>query len=214
MSVDQYIRIARIGQGTYGIVYKARLRESDTVFALKRIRMELSNEGLSLSALREISLLKQINHPNIVRVARVVTGSSLDDVFLVLEYCQHVPALTQDLALLMDSVLSSNTSDRVYSLRHAKCLAYQLLKGVAHLHSRWIVHRDLKLSNLLLTRSGVLKIADFGLARRMGQNLLLTPRVVTLWYRAPELLLGQANYTNAIDLWYSLLTQVCRMHCR
>jgi cyclin-dependent kinase 10 len=110
-----------------------------------------------------------------------------------MEYCE------QDMAYLMDNVIVNGPG---YTPSQIKCLMLQLLKGLRYLHRKFIVHRDLKLSNLLLTRDGILKIADFGLSRRFGKPLKsMTPRVVTLWYRSPELLLGTKDYSTAIDVW-------------
>ncbi|KAJ3080443.1 Cyclin-dependent kinase 10 [Quaeritorhiza haematococci] len=112
-----------------------------------------------------------------------------------MEYCE------QDMANLMDNVISQGPQ-KGYQPAEVKCLMYQLLKGVEYLHDNYIIHRDLKLSNLLLTSKGTLKIADFGLARKFGTPTEpMTPRVVTLWYRAPELLFGEKNYTTAVDMW-------------
>ena len=191
-------------EGTYGIVYRAKHKSSGDIVALKRIRMELSaNEGLPISSLREISLLKTLSHENIINVLDVVVGDSIEDIFLLMEYCEQVFAsLIKDMANLMDTVLAKNEKTRVFKVQHVKCLLEQLLRGVKYLHSRYIIHRDLKLSNLLLTGSGILKIADFGLARKFGDPIgPLTPKVVTLWYRSPELLLGVHVYTEAIDMW-------------
>jgi len=148
------------------------------------------NEGLPISSLREITLLRKLSHKNIVRVVEVVTGSRLDDIFMVMEYCE------QDMAYLLDSLHASGKSFRPPEI---KCLIHQLLCGVEYLHHHHIIHRDLKMSNLLLTSRGELKIADFGLAREGAKDM--TGRVVTLWYRAPELLLNAPSYTKAIDTW-------------
>ena len=114
---------------------------------------------------------------------------------MAMEYCE------QDMAYLMDNVMSKNP-EKEYSIAQVKCLQKQLLRGIEYLHENFIIHRDLKLSNLLLNRRGVLKIADFGLARIFGSPPgAMTPRVVTLWYRAPELLFGTNEYDTSIDLW-------------
>ncbi|KAJ3165411.1 Cyclin-dependent kinase 10 [Geranomyces variabilis] len=192
-SVDAYEKLNRVGEGTYGIVYRARARESGQIVALKRIRMEEENEGMPLSSLREISLLRALQHENIVKVVDVVVGSGLDNIFMVMEYCD------QDMGSLMDNVICKTSG---YRTTEVKCLMLQLLRGLAYLHQRYIIHRDLKLTNLLLTSGGVLKIADFGLARKFSlPPSPMTPKVVTLWYRAPELLLGEQVYTTAIDMW-------------
>ncbi|KAG0047715.1 Cyclin-dependent kinase 10 [Gryganskiella cystojenkinii] len=188
--VDEFERINKIGEGTYGVVYRAKDKRTNEIVALKRIRMERESDGLPISSLREIKLLKTLKHENIVLVKEVAVGSDLDQIFLVMEYCQ------QDMAALMDNI------KKPYSASEVKCLMHQLLKGIEYCHDHYVVHRDLKLSNLLLTEKGVLKIADFGLARSFGlPSRPMTPKVVTLWYRAPELLFGDLNYTTAVDMW-------------
>ena len=164
--------------------------------ALKRIRMEFNNEGLPISSLREISILKRLNHENVVSVHDVVVGNGLEDIFMLMEYCE------QDMATLMDRIIAEHQA-MVFTVPQVKCLLKQLLRGTRYLHDSFIIHRDLKLSNLLLSKNGILKIADFGLARQFGDPIVpLTPKVVTLWYRSPELLLGANIYTCAVDLWY------------
>jgi cell division cycle 2-like protein len=125
-----------------------------------------------------------------VDVKEVVVGSTMDSIFMVMEYMEH------DLKGVME------TMKQPYSQSEVKCLMLQLLEGTMHLHRNWVLHRDLKTSNLLLNNRGELKICDFGLARQYGRPLKpYTPLVVTLWYRAPELLLGAKEYSTAIDMW-------------
>ncbi|KAF9196872.1 Cyclin-dependent kinase 10 [Haplosporangium sp. Z 11] len=188
--VDDFEKLNKIGEGTYGVVYRAKDKRTNEIVALKRIRMERENDGLPISSLREIKLLKTLRHDNIVLVKEVAVGSDLDQIFLVMEYCE------QDMAALMDNV------KKPYTPAEVKCLMYQLLKGIEYCHDHYVIHRDLKLSNLLLNAQGILKIADFGLARSFGlPSRPMTPKVVTLWYRAPELLFGDLNYTTAVDMW-------------
>lgn len=191
-TVYKYKKLKRLGEGTYGVVYKATLDDQEYV-ALKKIRIGMEADGLPISAQREISILKRLDHVNVVKVLAVVVGRKLNDVFLVMEYCTH------DLAYVMDNVISKGAG---YTNSQVKCLMRQLLKGVDYLHGHYIIHRDLKLSNLLLTDEGILKIADFGLARQFSKPLEdMTPNVVTLWYRSPELVLGSQSYSTAIDIW-------------
>ncbi|KAF9438167.1 NADPH-dependent diflavin oxidoreductase 1 [Entomortierella beljakovae] len=188
--VEDFEKLNKVGEGTYGVVYRARDKKTNGIVALKRIRMERENDGLPISSLREIKLLKTLRHDNIVLVKDVVVGSDLDQIFLVMEYCE------QDMAALMDNV------KKPYTPAEVKCLMYQLLKGIEYCHDHFVIHRDLKLSNLLLNSQGILKIADFGLARSFGlPSRPMTPKVVTLWYRAPELLFGDSDYTTAVDMW-------------
>ncbi|KAK4357602.1 hypothetical protein RND71_023212 [Anisodus tanguticus] len=189
-SVDEFERLNRIDEGTYGVVYRAKDKKTGEVVALKKVKMEKEREGFPLTSLREINILLSIHHPSIVDVKEVVVGSSLDSIFMVMEYMEH------DLKALME------TMKQPFSQSEVKCLMLQLLQGVKYLHDNWVLHRDLKTSNLLLNNRGELKICDFGLARQYGSPLKpYTHLVVTLWYRAPELLLGAKQYSTAIDMW-------------
>ncbi|XP_059633565.1 cyclin-dependent kinase G-2-like isoform X2 [Cornus florida] len=189
-SVDEFERLNKIDEGTYGVVYRARDKKTGEIVALKKVKMEKEREGFPLTSLREINILLSFHHPSIVDVKEVVVGSNLDSIFMVMEYMEH------DLKGLME------TMKQPYSQSEVKCLMLQLLEGVKYLHDNWVLHRDLKTSNLLLNNRGELKICDFGLARQYGIPLKpYTHLVVTLWYRAPELLLGGKQYSTAIDMW-------------
>ncbi|KAJ1947299.1 hypothetical protein FBU59_001890 [Linderina macrospora] len=190
--VSVYEKLDRIGEGTYGIVYKARHRRTGKIVALKRMRVNMDDNtsGLPLSSFREIALLTRLRHANVVSVLEIAVGSSIDSVFMVMEHCEC------DLGTLLDSRTTPFTEPEV------KSLMGQLLRGLEYCHQNFVVHRDLKLPNALLTKSGDVKIADFGLARLFHQpRRPMTPRVATLWYRAPELLLGAVDYSPAIDMW-------------
>uniref|UniRef100_A0A6M2DG96 Cyclin-dependent kinase 10 n=1 Tax=Xenopsylla cheopis TaxID=163159 RepID=A0A6M2DG96_XENCH len=188
--VSEFEKLNRIGEGTYGIVYRARDTINDKVVALKKVRMEQEKDGIPISGLREIQVLLSCRHENIVHLKEVVVGRSLESIFLAMEYCE------QDLASLLDNMTSPFSESQV------KCLMLQVLRGLKYLHSCYIVHRDLKVSNLLLTDKGCVKIADFGLARWYGlPTRAMTPHVVTLWYRAPELLLEASVQTTSVDMW-------------
>ncbi|KAL0327354.1 UNVERIFIED_CONTAM: Cyclin-dependent kinase G-2 [Sesamum angustifolium] len=189
-SVDEFERLNKIDEGTYGVVYRARDKKTGEIVALKKVKMEKEREGFPLTSLREINILLSFDHPSIVDVKEVVVGSNLDSIFMVMEYMEH------DLKALME------TMKQPFSQSEVKCLMLQLLAGVKYLHDNWVLHRDLKTSNLLLNNRGELKICDFGLARQYGSPLKpYTHLVVTLWYRAPELLLGAKQYSTAIDMW-------------
>ncbi|XP_029009128.1 cyclin-dependent kinase 10 [Betta splendens] len=189
-SVREFEKLNRIGEGTYGIVYRARDTKSDEIVALKKVRMDNEKDGIPISSLREITLLLRLRHPNIVELKEVVVGSQLESLFLVMCYCE------QDLASLLENMQTP------FSEAQVKCIVLQLLRGMEYLHHNFIIHRDLKVSNLLMTDKGCVKIADFGLARMYGiPQQPMTPRVVTLWYRAPELLLGSRSQTTALDMW-------------
>ncbi|XP_077374263.1 cyclin-dependent kinase 10 isoform X5 [Festucalex cinctus] len=189
-SVRCFEKLNRIGEGTYGIVYRARDTKYDEIVALKKVRMDKEKDGIPISSLREITLLLRLRHPNIVELKEVVVGSHLESLFLVMSYCE------QDLASLLENIHTP------FSEAQVKCIILQLLRGLCYLHHNFIIHRDLKVSNLLMTDKGCVKIADFGLARMYGvPQQHMTPRVVTLWYRSPELLLGSKTQTTALDMW-------------
>ncbi|KAI9080855.1 hypothetical protein K1719_037164 [Acacia pycnantha] len=189
-SVDEFERLNKIDEGTYGVVYRAKDKKTGEIVALKKVKMEKEKEGFPLTSLREINILLSFHHPSIVDVKEVVVGSNLDSIFMVMEYMEH------DLKGLMEAI------KQPFSQSEVKCLMLQLLEGVKYLHDNWVLHRDLKTSNLLLNNRGELKICDFGLARQYGSPLkTYTHLVVTLWYRAPELLLGAKQYSTAIDMW-------------
>ncbi|XP_053157665.1 cyclin-dependent kinase 3 isoform X2 [Hemicordylus capensis] len=186
---DVFQKVEKIGEGTYGVVYKARNKQTGQLVALKKIRLDSETEGVPSTAIREISLLKELKHANIVRLLDVV--HSQKKLYLVFEY------LYQDLKKYMDS---SRTGELPLSL--VKSYLYQLLQGVSFCHSHRVIHRDLKPQNLLINEMGAIKLADFGLARAFGVPLrTYTHEVVTLWYRAPEILLGCKYYSTAVDIW-------------
>ena len=189
-SVECFEKLGHIDEGTYGVVFKARDKETGEIAALKKVKMDKEREGFPVTALREINTLLQLQHKNIVYVSEVVVGRSIDQVFMVMEYCGR------DLNRMMDDM------NRGFTLPECKCLAWQLLSGVSYLHENWVLHRDLKTTNVLFNDLGELKICDFGLAREYGSPLNnYTPLVCTLWYRPPELLLGEKKYSYAVDNW-------------
>ncbi|KAF3661986.1 Cell division control protein 2 -like protein [Capsicum annuum] len=186
--MDQYEKVEKIGEGTYGVVYKARDRGTNETIALKKIRLEQEDEGVPSTAIREISLLKEMQHGNIVRLHDVVHSEKR--LYLVFEY------LDLDLKKHMDSCPEFSKDQRLMFL-------YQILRGIAYCHSHRVLHRDLKPQNLLIDRrTNALKLADFGLARAFGIPVrTFTHEVVTLWYRAPEILLGSRHYSTPVDVW-------------
>ena len=186
--IDKYLKIEKLGEGTYGIVYKAQDKQTGDIVALKRIRLDNENEGVPCTAIREISLLKELRHPNIVRLYDVMHQEK--KLTLVFEY------LDSDLKKFID------TNNGQLDAMTVKRMMLQLLRGVAYLHSRRVLHRDLKPQNLLINKRAELKIADFGLARTYGVPVRsYSSEVVTLWYRAPDVLLGSKQYTSSIDIW-------------
>uniref|UniRef100_A0A182MNH0 cyclin-dependent kinase n=1 Tax=Anopheles culicifacies TaxID=139723 RepID=A0A182MNH0_9DIPT len=192
-SVEEFLCLNRIEEGTYGVVYRAKDKRTEEIVALKRLKMEKEKEGFPITSLREINTLLKGQHPNIVTVREIVVGSNMDKIFIVMDYVEH------DLKSLMETMKHKK---QVFLPGEVKCLTQQLLRAVAHLHDNWILHRDLKTSNLLLSHKGILKVGDFGLAREYGSPLKpYTSIVVTLWYRAPELLLCCKEYSTPIDIW-------------
>ncbi|EPS73453.1 hypothetical protein M569_01299, partial [Genlisea aurea] len=188
---DSFEKLDKIGQGTYSNVYRARDLDHGKVVALKKVRFDnLEPESVRFMA-REIHILRRLNHPNVIKLEGLVTSRMSCSLYLVLEYMEH------DLAGL------SSHPELKFTEPQVKCYMKQLLHGLDHCHSKGVLHRDIKGSNLLIDNNGVLKIADFGLASfyDMNQNHPLTSRVVTLWYRPPELLLGATHYSTAVDLW-------------
>ena len=237
-SVDCYRKIAKIEEGQYGVVYKAQDKETGEIVALKKVKpIATLDEGFPITSIREIRamMLQGRGHPNIVQVREIVAsspapvsttnaqlkqgtstargaaaaGSAQDatavasavsgtpTVYIVMEYLDH------DLKSLLETTRGHFLQSEV------KCLVQQLLTAVAYMHDTcWMIHRDLKTSNLLYSNNGHLKVADFGLARLYTAGTAeqptlgrMTPLVVTLWYRAPELLLGEECYTTAVDMW-------------
>jgi len=192
---DHYEEINVIGNGAYGTVYKARDTLSDTIVAIKKVKLALTEDGVPMSVLREISLLKQLgkaNHPNIVRLLDICHGQRMDREMVLYLVFEHVD---QDLNLYIERCPAPGLAPA-----RTKDIMWQILSGVDFLHSHRIVHRDLKPQNILVSRDGSVKLADFGLARIYDFSSLLTTVVVTLWYRSPEILLG-TTYATPVDLW-------------
>lgn len=189
--MDRYAKIEKIGEGTYGVVYKARDMNSNSIVALKKIRLEAEDEGVPSTAIREISLLKELKDENIVRLLDIVHADA--KLYLVFEF------LDMDLKRYMDN---ANRAGAPISMNLVKKFTHQMLCGILYCHTHRILHRDLKPQNLLIDRYDNLKLADFGLARAFGIPMrTYTHEVVTLWYRAPEVLLGSRYYSTAIDMW-------------
>lgn len=188
--VDNFEKLNHIEEGSYGWVSRARETATGEIVALKKLKMDNANDGFPVTGLREIQTLMASRHTNIVALREVVMGDKLDDVFLVMDFLEH------DLKTLQEDMLDA------FSPSEIKTLLLQLTSAVDYLHRNWILHRDLKTSNLLMNNRGQMKVADFGMARYYGDPPpKLTQLVVTLWYRAPELLLGAEKYGAEIDLW-------------
>ncbi|KAI9321693.1 cyclin-dependent protein kinase phoss [Dichotomocladium elegans] len=196
---QRYTRLEKLGEGTYATVYKGKSRLSGELVALKEIHLD-PEEGAPSTAIREISLMKELRHPNIVRLLDVIHTES--KLILVFEF------MDQDLKKFMDtaprSAPPSNTGHHTSALDlpTIKSFMYQLLKGIAYCHENRVLHRDLKPQNLLISKRHELKLGDFGLARAFGIPVnTFSNEVVTLWYRAPDVLLGSRMYSTSIDIW-------------
>ncbi|KAF6148742.1 hypothetical protein GIB67_019350 [Kingdonia uniflora] len=204
-SVDCFEKLEQIGEGTYGQVFMAKEITTGEIVALKKIRMDNEREGFPITAIREIKILKKLHHENVINLKEIVTSpgperdehGKLDDnkykgsIYMVFEYMDH------DLTGLSDR------PGMQFTVPQIKCYMRQLLTGLHYCHVNHVLHRDIKGSNLLIDNEGNLKLADFGLARSFSgdQNCNLTNRVITLWYRPPELLLGATKYGPAVDMW-------------
>ncbi|XP_068699149.1 cyclin-dependent kinase 8-like isoform X1 [Montipora capricornis] len=212
----------KVGRGTYGHVYKAKQRDcpNGKYFALKQIE----GTGISMSACREIALLRELKHPNVIALQRVFLSHADRKVWLLFDFAEH------DLWHIIKYHRASKAQKKAVPVPKGmvKSLLYQILDGIHYLHSNWVLHRDLKPANILVMgegpEKGRVKIADMGFARLFNAPLKpladLDPVVVTFWYRAPELLLGAKHYTKAIDIWAigcifaELLTCEPIFHCR
>lgn len=186
---EAYESIHQVGEGTYGQVFKARAERTGALVALKKIRMDSEKDGFPVTAMREIRLLQALCHDNVVRLHEIMLSRT--SVYMVFEYMEHD----------LNGILAHPQVS--FSQAHLKSLAHQLFSGLDYLHRKAVLHRDLKGSNILLNNQGRLKLADFGLARFYAKRRAgdYTNRVVTLWYRPPELLFGATQYGSEVDMW-------------
>lgn len=192
-----YSYTQQIGEGTYGQVYEGYEKATQEKVALKKIRMDTEKEGFPITAIREIKILSTLKHENVVRLREIVrsqiskSNNYKGSIYMVFDFADH------DLTGLCER------QQHKFTVPQIKCLMKQLLTGLHYCHSNGVLHRDLKTSNLLIDCHGVLKLADFGLARpyQDRQDGRLTNRVITLWYRPPELLLGSDKYGPEVDMW-------------
>ncbi|MCJ1322609.1 negative regulator of the PHO system [Xylographa vitiligo] len=186
---SSFQQLEKLGEGTYATVFKGRNRQTGELVALKEIHLD-SEEGTPSTAIREISLMKELKHENIVSLHDVIHTEN--KLMLVFEY------MDKDLKKYMDSRGDRGQLDYIT----IKSFMYQLLQGIAFCHDNRVLHRDLKPQNLLINNKGQLKLADFGLARAFGIPVnTFSNEVVTLWYRAPDVLLGSRTYNTSIDIW-------------
>lgn len=190
---DSYERLGRLDEGTYGIVWKAEDLVTKNVVALKQIKFDhnLRKEGFPMAALREIGVLLALSHENIVTVQEMVTGDDFDKVFMVMELME------MDLQKAM-----GKSGKSPFPQAELKSMMHQILSATQHIHEKWIMHRDLKTSNILVHHTGKICLCDFGLARKYQLPLkAMTQTVITLWYRPVELLFGQNVYGPEVDMW-------------
>ncbi|KAI0405203.1 kinase-like domain-containing protein [Xylaria palmicola] len=185
-----------VGSGTYGKVFKAKHVYTKRQVALKRIRMEGERDGFPVTAMREVKLLQSLRHSNVVELHEVMIEKN--ECYMVFEYLSH------DLTGLL------NHPTYKLDAAHKKHLAMQMFQGLDYLHKRGVLHRDIKAANILVSSDGILKLADFGLARFYAKRHQLdyTNRVITIWYRSPELLLGETRYGGAVDIWSAACVMV------
>ena len=196
-SLENLSKLEKLGEGTYGVVYKVKHKQSGQIYALKKIRTDDTEEGVQATSLREVSALLELgteNHPNIVKLVSLI----YDDrkMFLLFEY------LDFDLRRYLDQ-FEKNYRGKLLDRETIRSFTIQILAGLLFAHQRRIMHRDLKPQNILVDSTGTrLKLADFGLARSFGIPLrMYTHEIVTLWYRAPEVLLGGTRYGTEVDIW-------------
>ncbi|XP_022899663.1 cyclin-dependent kinase 6 isoform X2 [Onthophagus taurus] len=191
----KYEEMNVIGSGAYGTVYKGRNKSTNTFVALKRVRITLKEEGIPSNTMREIALLKHLSnygHPNVIQILDICHGRRIDrelNMYIVFEHME------EDLASYLEKFKETGLDKN-----RKREISRDILNGVDFLHSQRIVHRDLKPQNLLVTKTGTIKLADFGLAKTYDCDMILTAVVVTLWYRAPEVLLG-LKYATPVDIW-------------
>lgn len=188
---ENYQKIDVVGEGTYGVVHKSRCKATGEIVAMKKIRLDHEEEGVPGTAIREVSLLKMLKHPNIVELKETLCAHK--QLHLVFEFLDY------DLRRYQRNVCKDN----VIAPEHVKDFMYQILNGTAFCHARGIIHRDMKPPNILVDKDTlIVKLADFGLARMCRIPVRpYTHEVVTLWYRAPEILLGAGEYSAPIDMW-------------
>lgn len=191
MSVSSFQKLEKIGEGTYGVVYKALEKQTGRFVALKKIRPESENEGIPATTIREILILKNLKHSTIIDLIEVIHND--DKMYLVFEY------LETDLKKLIDEYGKKNMHFDKYI---SKKMSFQLCTAIAFCHSRNIFHRDIKPQNILVDSDFNIKLADFGLGRAASIPLRnYTAQIITLWYRPPELLLGHQYYDASVDVW-------------
>ncbi|XP_047993954.1 cyclin-dependent kinase-like 4 isoform X2 [Leguminivora glycinivorella] len=185
--MERYEKLAKLGEGSYGLVYKCRNRDTGEVVAVKKFVENEDDPLIRKIALREIRMLKNLKHPNLVNLIEVFRRKR--KLHLVFEYCDHTVL----------NELEKHPAGCPELL--SKQIIWQTLQGVAYCHRHNCIHRDVKPENILLTSDGVVKLCDFGFARIISPGESYTDYVATRWYRAPELLVGDTQYSAPVDVW-------------
>ena len=186
-TVGKYEKLEKLGEGVYSVVYKGKIIGTDDIVALKKCKNYDNEYGMNSTIMREIAILKSLKHTNIINLLDVVNGPT-SKLYLVFEYME------KDLKMHMESVNMDAPMIKSFTM--------QLLKGLEFCHVNRVMHRDLKPQNILIDSNGNLKIADFGLARVFSlPERKYTNEITTLWYRAPEIMLGTPYYTTSVDIW-------------
>ena len=186
--MDKYEELETIGEGTYGSVVKARNKETEELVAMKHVPLMDDEDGAASTVLREVCLIKELNHKNIVHLHEVLHSDH--GLTIILELCEYD---LKDYFRRRMGLVDGQT---------VKSFMYQLLLGLQFCHSRNVMHRDLKPQNILVSKTGELKLADFGLAKAFGLPMnQFSDEVVTLWYRPPEVLMGAKMYDTSVDMW-------------
>lgn len=186
-----YSVIKKLGEGTYASVFLAKNVKTGEMAAIKKIKIVNSSDGMDMSAIREVKVLQELRHPNVIRLIDCFSsGSTTPSLNLVLEF--------------LDTDLERLIKDKsiVFSPADIKSWMAMLLRGLEYCHCHFFLHRDLKPNNLLISPTGELKIADFGMARELADpGVRMTSLVITSWYRPLELFFGAKQYSPAVDMW-------------
>ena len=186
--LDRYERICKIGEGSYGIVFKCRHKETGNVVAIKKFVETEDDPLIRKIAMREIRMLKQFKHENLVNLIEVFRKKR--KLHLVFEYCEHT---------VLDEL---ERNPKGISEHHVKRIVWQTIRGIEFCHKNSCIHRDVKPENILITKDGTVKLCDFGFARLLnGPGAEYTDYVATRWYRSPELLVGDTVYGPPVDIW-------------
>ena len=187
--LNEFRKVRKIGEGTYGEVYEAIDTTNNRRVAMKKMRIENKDEGIPITALREMCILKHLRHENVVQLYEII--QDVDKIVLIFEYAD------MDLKMYVDK------EKGIKDLKLIQQFTLQILNGLYYCNINRIIHRDLKPQNLLLKTSEMkLKLCDFGLSRMFSLPMgKMTHEIITLWYRPPEVLLGIENYTTKVDSW-------------